>query len=170
MKEAYKPLPAAEDLWELFSYNPLTGQLHWRVSRSGTSKGAAAGSTHRLTGHKQAEIDGEGYQLHRLVWKWAKTDDPSGFVDHRNADPSDNRIWNLREATSNQNQHNRKLNKNSTTGFKGVHFHKKRQCYQAHISYEGKKRWLGYFDTAEEAHQAYCKAAADLHGDFARLR
>ena len=163
MSKAYKPLPAAEDLWELFSYNPLTGQLHWRKSNK------ALGSR-RHTGHRQAEIKGEPYQFHRLIWKWVTSNDPTEFVDHRNADPADNRFWNLREASTNQNQHNRKLNKNTSTGLKGVHFHKKRQRYQATVAVNGKKKWLGYFKTPEEAHQAYCKAAAELHGEFSRVR
>lgn len=31
----------------------------------------------------------------------------------------------------------------------------------------GKNKHLGYYDTPEAGHAAYCKAASELHGEFA---
>lgn len=39
----------------------------------------------------------------------------------------------------------------STTGFKGVSFHKSTQKFRAYFSVAGKQQYLGLFDTAEEA-------------------
>ena len=89
-------------------------------------------------------------------------------VDHKNLNKLDNRRENLRIATRGQNNCNKTKYKNNTSGFKGVSFHKKAQKYRARISIDGKQKFLGYFVTAEAAHQAYKQAAIQHHGEFAR--
>ena len=39
---------------------------------------------------------------------------------------------------------------------------------QAQIEKNGKSRYIGGYDTPEEAHAAYCIEAEKLHGQFAR--
>jgi hypothetical protein len=41
--------------------------------------------------------------------------------------------------------------------------------YQARIMADKQRFFLGSFSTPEEAHAAYCKAAVELHGEFARI-
>lgn len=91
------------------------------------------------------------------------------LVDHKNGDGLDNRKQNLRCATNAQNLCNRGKNSNNTTGYKGVSYYRRTGRYAANIG-AGHKRFLGYFDTAEEAHKAYSEAAYKLHGDFAKVR
>lgn len=90
-------------------------------------------------------------------------------VDHRNTDPLNNRRDNLRLATRSQNCANRGLHSNSTSGHKGVSWHKDNHKWYARIYKDGKVNHLGYFDTAEEAFAAYCKAAPEIHGEFANF-
>jgi len=90
------------------------------------------------------------------------------LIDHINGDRSDNRWENLREATPLQNQFNRKANSASTTGLKGVCFHKKNNTYQARIVIDGKIKSLGYFKSKEMAAAAYQREAKVLHGEFYR--
>jgi hypothetical protein len=61
-----------------------------------------------------------------------------------------------------------KLKEKNRTGFKGVVFHKKK--YVAQISINNHPTYLGSFDTPEEAHTAYLKAARKLAGEFARAK
>jgi hypothetical protein len=59
--------------------------------------------------------------------------------------------------------------KNNTSGFKGVTWHNVNLQWQARIAVGGKRKSLGYFNTPEEAHKAYCKAAKAHFGEFARV-
>lgn len=89
-------------------------------------------------------------------------------IDHVNGNKLDNRRANLRVATLAQNGHNRGKNPNGTSGFKGVSFCKQTGRWTAKILANGRTRWLGRHDTAEEAARAYDIAAQELHGEFAR--
>ena len=162
MNEAYKPLPAAEELWSRYWYKPLTGEL----IRKSTCR--AVGTKNRngylVVGQDKRKV----YMAHRLIWKWVTGKEPKNQIDHRNGDKADNRLVNLREATPDQNSANQKLGKRNTSGLKGVR--KRGSRWDAQLSCKGVKFYLGSYATPEEAHQAYCRAAADLHGDFARVR
>lgn len=95
---------------------------------------------------------------------------PAGTaVDHVNGNGLDNRRCNLRPATARENQRNRGLQRNSTSGYKGVCFDKSRRRWLAHIKVNGKFINLGRFDDAIVAAMAYDAAAAEAFGEFARL-
>lgn len=83
-------------------------------------------------------------------------------VDHVDQDSLNNRRNNLRPATSSQNGCNRGIQTNSTTGFKGVHFHKRDKVYYAGIKINRKVKHLGVFRNATEAALAYDAAALEL--------
>jgi hypothetical protein len=114
-------------------------------------------------------LDGHDYLGHRLAWLHFYGRWPRLNPDHRNCDPSDNRIGNLREATKSQNGSNRGKQRNNKSGFKGVSWHKTRKRWVAFIERDGKSRYLGLFNEPEDAHAAYCAAAERLYGEFARV-
>jgi hypothetical protein len=112
--------------------------------------------------------DGAGGQksikLHRLIMSA-----PDGMqVDHINLDKLDNRRGNLRLATASQNQRNRGAYATNTSGYKGVVWHKGANKWRARIVCSGKKHSLGLYESKELAYAAYCDAARELHGEFAR--
>ncbi len=90
-------------------------------------------------------------------------------ADHENNNKLDNRRSNIRLASVAENNRNIGISKNNTSGYKGVSWNKQHQRYEAYIWFNRKKRRLGLFDDPKEAHKAYCNAAKELHGEFARL-
>ena len=85
-------------------------------------------------------------------------------VDHKNKNKLDNRKSNLRISNNQQNCCNRSGHKNSYSGLKGAYRDKNR--WRSQIMLDGKQIFLGMFDSAEEAHQAYCVASEKYHGDY----
>lgn len=103
--------------------------------------------------------------LHRLLMNA----NPGVTVDHINGDPLDNRRQNLRFATRSEQNMNKGVPSNNTSGFKGVSLCKRDQRWQAYIHINGRKKALGYHGTPEAAAKAYDKAAIKLYGEFANL-
>jgi len=156
-----------ERLRELLEYNQETGGFTWRVRRGPARAGSKAGSVGRA-GYLSIETGGRVYQAHRLAWFYVYGEWPLGDLDHKDMVKTNNRIDNLRLATPSQNKANSRLHRNNTSGLKGAHYRRRRRGgrWQAKIQQVS----LGHFDTAEEAHAAYVKAAQERFGEFARSR
>jgi hypothetical protein len=102
--------------------------------------------------------------MHRVIMR-----EPDGFeVDHEDGDGLNNRQYNLRVATHAQNMCNRRVNINNKSGLKGVSWRKESGKWVASISLNSKDKYLGLFDSPEEAHAAYCRASDKYHGEFGR--
>jgi HNH endonuclease len=164
-------------LLELLHYDPATGVLSWKVERR-TGKGSgrllrAAGSragcwhspetTNRKLGWRSINIDRHLYREARIIWFWMTGKWPDRIIDHKDGNPANQQWSNLRLATDRQNKANSATRKDNVSGLKGVRLHSSGR-YTAFIGH----RYLGYFDTAEEAHAAYSAAAVETYGEFAR--
>lgn len=92
--------------------------------------------------------------------------EPIGFkVDHSDHDTLNNRRYNLRVSTDVQNAQNRRLNRTTGSGLKGVR-KKARGGWEARISVNGKKIYLGSFPTSAAAKEAYIRASQEHHREF----
>ena len=91
------------------------------------------------------------------------------YVDHINHNKLDNTRANLRLASMSQNIGNSKRSKRNQAGYKGVYFCKNVNRWRAKICLNRHTYHLGLFDTPQEAHEAYCKAAQQLFGNFANF-
>jgi hypothetical protein len=114
------------------------------------------------------EIATVRWQLHRLIIGAP----PGWIVDHVNRNGLDNRRANLRFCTPTQNNANQTVRSGSSTGMKGAYLHDPRSSkpWRAAIKAGGRRRYLGTYRSAAEAHAAYCAASAELFCEFARVK
>jgi hypothetical protein len=102
------------------------------------------------------EIMAEEFMRSEKIGTEFLLDNPVSYVDHMSRE-------NLRLATP---SHNKKMRSDNRTGFPGVRFVWRQNRYHARIGVGGKRISLGYFKTAEEAHDAYKSASLKYHGEF----
>jgi hypothetical protein len=157
----------AESLRAILSYNEETGLFMWRVPGRKRRLDRPVG-TLLPVGYCQIKIFQRKYYAHRLAWLFIYGSWPPSEIDHINCDRSDNRISNLRLANPSTQGANVHKSKRNSSGFKGVSWDKISSKWRAVIGVQGKCLYLGRFDTAEMAHDAYCAAANSHFGCFAR--
>lgn len=155
-------------LRELLFYDGETGTFLWRNTRSGVPDISVPAGGINKRGYVLIRVYGERYRAHRLAWLYCYGRWPIDVIDHRDGNPANNRIENLREASQSQNQGNRRRPSSNTSGYKGVYWHAHAQKWAAQIRNSGHKRHLGFFVDPADAHNAYLQAAADIFGEFAR--
>jgi hypothetical protein len=155
-----------ERLKELAIYDPITGAFTWKVSRGGHVKAGAQFGNPDKNGYLQAGIDGRMRLLHRMAFLYMEGSIPE-LVDHKNRNPSDNRWENLREASALTNMFNKKVSRTSSTGLKGVLLCKKTGRFYSYIKVSGKNKFLGAFDSKDEAFEFVSLAREMIHGEFA---
>lgn len=154
-------------LKELLTYDCDTGEFYWSTTpRKGVRAGKLAGNVTADRNGVRIRIDRVEYKAHRLAWLYVHGGWPAGEIDHANGNPYDNRLINLRDASHTQNMGNAKRREDNSSGFKGVaRSAAKQERWRAHFRGE----YLGSFDTQEDAHAAYAKAATGFYKEFARL-
>lgn len=173
MPNKFNPLPPKTFIMEWFHYSPTTGDFTWMKEPAimPRDKGHIAG-TSRTTGYVYININGYGIvAAHRLAWVYVHGEIPAGMeVDHIDGNPANNAIDNLRLATSSQQKMNRGVQSNNRSGLKGAYYHAAHhgKKWRSQIKVGKRLIFLGYFHTAEEAHEAYSAAAKEHHGQFAR--
>lgn len=155
-------------LKELLHYDPETGVFTWRRNYGRVRKGTRAGYQEPC-GRIQIRVDGRLYRAHRLAWLYKRGEWPRRQIDHRDGDHSNNRWKNLRSANNAQNQWNAGRSKNNSSGRKGVHRRNQTGRWRAFIGLDNRQKYLGDFDTFEEAAAARLAAEKQHHGVFRRI-
>ncbi len=157
-----------ERLRELLRYDPTTGVFAWVADRGGAKAGTEAGAIN-AKGYRYICIDYTLYAAHRLAWMFVHGDCVPSIVDHKDGNPLNNRIENLRAATRSQNGQNRSAVGNNQSGHVGVYFIKgMKRPWQARLRVDGQQIYLGNFLTPEDAAAARREAAIQHHGEFVR--
>ena len=150
-------------LHEALAYDPTTGVFTWRVrAANNTHIGEIAGSPRPHSGYIRISLDGVMYYAHRLAWRYVYGVWPTGQIDHINGVRIDNRIANLRDVSSSVNNHNLHKKPTNPTTYMGV-----RRTPKGRYTTTMAKRYLGVFDTPEQAYSAYlaAKQAYLPHGE-----
>jgi hypothetical protein len=121
-------------------------------------------------GYRRISIDGRNYRAHRLAYLYVYGLNPKE-IDHIDVhgSKSDNRIKNLRAATSAQNRQNRGIRRDNKYGIKGISFHKKIGKWYAEIQSNNERFYLGCFASKDEAIKAYNEAIQQHHKEFSRI-
>ncbi len=100
--------------------------------------------------------------LHRLILN----PESDMTVDHINGVRHDNRKTNLRIATPEQNNYNRRMLDSNTSGCTGVTWIKERNRWRASLEYKGKKIGLGFYRNFEDAVKARRAGEDKYYGEY----
>lgn len=120
-------------------------------------------------GYISIKIDKKSYLSHRLAWFYVYGKWPKNNIDHINNNKLDNRICNLRDIPQSLNVQNlKKSYSNNKTGLLGVCKQKNSSKWRAEIRINYEKIFLGLFETAELAHEAYLTAKNQIHKGYAK--
>jgi len=158
MEEIYKPIKDYEGLYEVSDFgnvrNCKTGYIFKGYDCDGYLKVGFCKDKKR-----------KHFRIHRLVAEaFIPNPENKPEVEHRDCNRKNNHFTNLRWATRSENQMNIGLQSNNTTGFRGVTLQGNR--YKAQIKLNGERIYLGYYDTAEKAHEVRRQKAMELFGEF----
>jgi len=135
---------------EMLNYNPETGIFIWLTAKANcVSAGVIAG--YKTHGYIKIGINNKKYPAHRLAWFYTYGVWPKDQLDHINHVRDDNRIVNLREATSQENSKNTLIRKDNTSGFIGVYWNEINKNWRVRISINGNPNNLGSFADKTEA-------------------
>jgi len=104
-------------------------------------------------------------RMHREVLYLLKGD--GIIVDHRDMDGLNNQKENIRKADKTINNLNKRLQKNNSSGFRGVSWHKGNKEWGAHIRVNGKLESLGFYNEVSDAALAYNEASRRHFGEDA---
>lgn len=153
-----------ERLRELFHYDPETGWFTRRVDKGPFKAGSRAGSSSGH-GYRKLRFDGISLYEHQAAWLYVY-DEWAPELDHRNGNGSYNALGNLRIVTHSENNAG-KPSAVGISGARGVYLNRRTMRWFAKIQVQGRAKQIGTFDTVEEAHKAYLKAAELHFGEFA---
>jgi hypothetical protein len=158
-------MPASiEELRERLDYDPETGALRWRKGRKQMAGYIKKSGYREIEWRTRVEGKRKGrktlYLLaHRVAWALATGMWPENEVDHRDGVRDNNRLANLRSATSAENKQNRAPIRGKPWTMLGVTKTPRCRGWRAHMS----GHFIGTFSTPEEARQAYLAAKAERH-------
>lgn len=153
-----------DDFKHHFKYQP-DGTLIRQNNRRNDLNGQVAGTLTKK-GYVQISFKGKFYYAHQIIWaihhnEFVKQIDHIDRVKHHNW------IENLRKATAQTNAYNKQGSARGGSKFKGVYWAPHAKKFVARITVNKQVKHLGYFDDEYKAAEAYNKAAAIHHKQFA---
>ena len=170
---------APVDLCNLVHYDPQTGAFTWkhrdealfssrRAHRTWNAQHAdkPAFTTVGPGGYLYSEIFNRPYRAHRVAWAIVHGEWPEEDIDHINGCTSDNRLTNLRSVSRAENNRNSSRSRRNQSGVTGVSYERAAGKWRAQITTNRQSKFLGLFDSIEDAIVA--RKAAEKERGFHR--
>jgi len=118
-----------------------------------------------IVSRKKTKVKGNILLMHQLLIGKKK-----GFVvKHINKNKLDNRICNLKHVSYSISNHSRSIDKNNTTGVRGVHYLKNSKKWKVRISVNKRHIYLGLFTNIKEAINARIQAEKKYYGEIMKI-
>lgn len=149
---------------ELLSYDPLTGDLTWRVDRNSVIKAGDVAGAINSAGYVVIRVDRQLAYAHRLAWLHVTGDWPAHVIDHDDGQRSNNRWKNLKARTQRRNCLNQHVPQGSSKQL-GANKNSRGQNFRAIITIDHKQWHIGTYRTAEAASEARALVAQAVLGD-----
>ena len=151
---------------EIIGYNNYKIYENGNVKRNGKIL-----KTRLNQGYYCIDLHKEGkpkfFKIHRLIaLHFIENPNNHEFVDHIDCDRKNNQIGNLRWVTRTQNNRNRTKEKNTSSKYFGVYWHKKANKYLVRIKIDKKRIHLGYFVNEEDGAKRYNEYIEDQNLEF----
>lgn len=151
-------LPSWEELEKYFLYDETSPScLRWKVRKANRVKiGDVVGWRHY---HKKGryyywrtELHNIQYNIHNLIWKLLKHEDvPEGMsINHIDNNTENNKIENLKPETQSIQVYNQNIQRNNSSGARGVQWSTTNKKWQAWVVENKKKIYLGQSDNIED--------------------
>lgn len=141
-----------EEILKVLDYNREQGVLTWKSTAYGKTKNKKI--TNIELGYLSVGINYKKYKVHRLIY-FLETNTWPEMIDHINGNKLDNRIVNLRASDKRKNQQNQYKHREGK--LVGATYRKSTGKWRALIKLNKKNYEIGTYNTAEEAHDAYCR-------------
>jgi hypothetical protein len=162
---------------ETIEWRKIEGYENYSVSSAGEVRNDETGLILKpriRTGYLMLYLHKNGerktHSVHRLVaLSFIPNPENKRCVDHKDNNPLNNKLENLRWATIYENGANAKMRSHNTSGVKGVSWYKRYSKWNVQIRINGVKTNLGYFATLEEATTVRRAAAQKYFGEFAHF-
>lgn len=146
------------------------GETNYSVSNLGNVRNDKKGlilTPYDRKGYRTVKIEGRIVKVHRLVaTDFIDNPEMKDNVDHINNNKTDNRVENLRFATTSENNSNKSMRKDNRSGHKGVYWVESRKLWRTQVKFECKTYNIGYFDNLADAVNARVRKATELYGEF----
>ena len=157
-----KVLPPPSFIREIMSYDTKSGFLYWKHRKDMPKNWNTryANKKVKTNGSNQTGITYNGQKFypiyHRLLWcyYYGKWPESNLVIDHINGDNCDNTIENLRLVTQTENNRNRCIPKDNTSGHVGLYWMNSKKKWLVQIGSNRKSIHIGIFKNKEDAIKA----------------